>query len=152
MRRRGCVLQSNHGSLLISIFSPPVKQIQARLDQIKSRKRQVYQEAVLQQVHQSHRWRSMKSHIQAKARGFYRIQVRSDDVLAKSWDCAHTWSKPERLDGHSWVGCRKLKETGSADMLAQSFLHASKQTVEFSLCGCGWGKEDRCGFLSLCRG
>ena len=47
---------------------------------------------------------------------------RSDDMLARSWDCVTISSKPEPLGRHSWVGCRKLKETGSADMLAQSFL------------------------------
>lgn len=35
--------------------------IKARLDQIKSRQRQTYSKAALRQVHQSHRWKSVKS-------------------------------------------------------------------------------------------
>ena len=66
---------------------------------------------------------------------------------ARSWDCAHTWSKVERLGG-TFRGVVRNGETWSDDMLAQSSLRVAG---EFSLCGGGWRKEGRWGFQA-CTG
>lgn len=82
---------------MIGIFSPSMKQIQGRFDEIKSRYRQVYQKTTLKWVHRSYTWKSVKSYIWAKKQGrFYRVQVRNDAMPARNWDGVHTWSKNEK--------------------------------------------------------
>lgn len=52
------------------------------------------------------------------------IELRWQVMMSpRSWDCVHTWSKPEPQGRHSWVDCLKLRD--------QEWRHAS---LKFSLC------------------
>lgn len=147
MGRRGCGLQSNHGPSLIGIFLFPSNAYMGHIRPDEKQIKAVYQEAALQGVHQSHRWRSVKSLIQAKASGFYRIQVKRDDVPSRSWGCAHKWSKLEPEGGHTWVGAQRRRV-----MTCQPGVFSKHQADRRFLYVGGVGKRRTDGGFLACAG